>query len=63
MKSVYIAADGPIQVISAKTGLMTNMTAEPTGRGVLIVATHAVAFLLITYLAALLRHGSRKRRA
>jgi ABC-type multidrug transport system ATPase subunit len=61
MKSVYIAADGPIRVISAQTGLMTNMTAEPTGRGVLIVAIHAAVFLLITYLAALLRHGSRKR--
>jgi hypothetical protein len=59
---VFIAADGPIRVISAKTGMMTNMTAEPAGRGVLIVAVHAAGFLLITYLATLLRHGSRKRR-
>ena len=63
MKSVYIAADGPIQVISAKTGLPANMTAEPTATGVLIVLAHAAAFLGITYLAALLRHGTRKRRA
>jgi ABC-type multidrug transport system ATPase subunit len=63
MKSVYIAADGPIQVISAQTGQMTSMTAEPTSRGVLIVAAHAMVFLLITYLAALLRHGTRGRRA
>jgi len=61
MKSVYIAADGPIRVVSAKTGLLANMTAEPTGTGVLIVVAHAAVFLLITYLAALLRHGSRKR--
>ncbi|HEY4173848.1 MAG TPA: ABC transporter permease, partial [Rhodopila sp.] len=63
MKSVYIAADGTIRVISTKTGLPTNMTAEPTATGVLIVLAHAAAFLLITYLAALLRHGTRKRRA
>jgi ABC transport system ATP-binding/permease protein len=62
MKSVYIAADGPIRVISARTGMVTNMTAEPAGRGVLIVLAHAAVFLLITYLAALLRHGTRNRR-
>ena len=61
MKSVYIAADGPIRVISAKTGLVTNMTAEPTALAVLVVIAHAAVFLLITYLAASLRHGTRKR--
>jgi ABC transport system ATP-binding/permease protein len=59
MKSVYIASDGPIRVISAKTGLLANMTAEPTGLGVLVVVAHAAVFLLITYLAALLRHRRR----
>jgi ABC transport system ATP-binding/permease protein len=59
MKSVYIAADGPIRVISAKTGLLANMTAEPTGLGVLVVVVHAAVFLLITYLAASLRHRRR----
>jgi ABC-type multidrug transport system ATPase subunit/pSer/pThr/pTyr-binding forkhead associated (FHA) protein len=63
MKSVYIAADGPIRVISAKTGMPINMTAEPTSLGVLIVVAHALVFLLITYMAALLRHGSGRRRA
>jgi ABC-type multidrug transport system ATPase subunit len=63
MKSVFIAADGPIRTISARTGMVVNLTAEPAGRGFLIVMAHAMVFLLITWLAALLRHGTRKRRA
>ncbi len=63
MKSVFIAADGPIRVINARTGALIDMTAEPAGRGAAIVATHALAFLLIAYLVTLLRHGGRKRGA
>jgi ABC-type multidrug transport system ATPase subunit len=61
LKSVFITGDGPIRVISSETGQLGNMTAEPASRGVIIVATHAAVFLLLTYLAALLRHGSRSR--
>ena len=61
MKSVFIAAEGPIRVINAETGALTNMTAEPAGRGAAIVAAHALAFLLLAYLATKLRHGGRAR--
>jgi hypothetical protein len=47
MKSVFIAAEGPIRVTNAHTGALTDMTAEPAGRGAAIVAAHALAFLLI----------------
>jgi hypothetical protein len=47
MKSVFIAADGPIRVIDPRTGLHMEMAAEPTGRGAAIVTLHALAFLLI----------------
>ena len=63
MKSVFIAADGPIRVINSRTGALMDMTAEPAGRGATIVAAHALAFLLIAYLVTLLRHGGRKRGA
>jgi hypothetical protein len=63
MKSVFIAADGPIQVIDAHTGLLTEMTAEPASRGAAIVALHALAFLLIAYLVTVLRHGAHRRGA
>jgi hypothetical protein len=56
MKSVAIAASGPIQVIDPRTGVLMNMTAEPTGRGAIIIVAHTLAFLLIAYLATLLRH-------
>ena len=61
MKSVFIAADGPIRVIDPRTGSLMEMTAEPAGRGAAIVALHALAFLLIAYLVTLLRHGPRRR--
>ena len=61
MKSVFIAADGPIRVINAHTGTLMDMTAEPAGRGARIVAVQALAFLLIAYLVTLLRHGGRNR--
>jgi hypothetical protein len=61
MKSVFIATNGPIHVISAQTGRMVDMMAEPTRRGVIIVAVHAACFLLLSYLSALFRHGSGKR--
>jgi len=59
MKSVFIAADGPIRVINPRTGSLMEMTAEPAGWGGAIVALHALAFLLIAYLVILLRHGGR----
>ncbi len=61
MKSVFIASEGPIRVISTNTGLLMNMTAEPAGRGAAIVAVHALVFLLIAYVLTLLRHGGRTR--
>ena len=63
MKSVFIAADGPIRVINAHTGALMDMTAEPAARGAAIVAAHALAFLLLAYLVTLLRHGWRKQSA
>jgi len=61
MKSVFIAADGPIRVINTHTGTLMDMTAEPAIRGAAIVAAHALAFLLLAYLVTLLRHGWRKQ--
>jgi len=61
MKSVFIAADGPIRVINAQTGRLMEMTAEPAGRGAAIVAAQASAFLLLAYLVTLIRHGRHKR--
>jgi ABC-type multidrug transport system ATPase subunit len=63
MKSVFITAEGPIRVISAHTGTLINMTAEPVSRGAAIVAAHALVFLLIAYLVTQLRHGRRNRGA
>jgi len=63
MKSVFIAADGPIRAIDPRTGSLSNMTAEPAGLGAAIIALHALAFLLIAYLVTLLRHGARRRGA
>ena len=62
MRSVFIAAEGPVRVIEPRTGLLTEKIAEPVGRGAAIVAAQALAFLLIAYLMTLLRHDSRKRR-
>src|SRR5690242_3607098 len=61
MKSVVIAASGPIRTIDPRTGVLMNMTAEPAGRGAMIIVAHALAFLLIAYLVMLLRHRPRKR--
>ena len=63
MKSVFIASDGPIRVINARTGILMDMTAEPAGRGATIVAAQALAFLLIAYLVTRLRHGGCNRGA
>ena len=62
MRSVFIAAEGPVRLIEPRTGLLTEMIAEPAGRGAAIVAAQALAFLLIAYLMTLLRHDLRKRR-
>jgi len=61
MKSVFIAAEGPIRVINTETGALMDMSAQPAGLGAMIVAAHALAFLLIAYLVTLLRHGGRAR--
>jgi ABC-type multidrug transport system ATPase subunit len=63
MKSVFIAAEGPIRLMNARTGTLIDMTAEPAGRGAAIVAAHALAFLLIAYFVTVLRHGRRNRGA
>jgi ABC-type multidrug transport system ATPase subunit len=57
MKSVFIATEGPIQVVDAHTGTLVNMTAQPAGFSAAIVAAHAFAFLLLAYLVTLLRHA------
>ena len=63
MKSVFIVAEGPIQTMSARTGTLMNMTAEPATYGAAIVAVHALTFLLIAYLVTLVRHGRHSRGA
>ena len=44
MKSVFIAAEGPIRIINPNTGALMDMTAEPAAYGAAIVAAHALAF-------------------
>jgi len=61
MKSVFIAAEGPIRVVKGDTGMVINMTGEPAGLSAVILAAHALAFLLLAYLVTRLRHGGRKR--
>jgi ABC transport system ATP-binding/permease protein len=63
MKSVFIAAEGPIRIMNAHTGTLMNMTAEPAAYGATIVAAHAMTFLLIAYLVTLTRHGRHSRGA
>jgi ABC-type multidrug transport system ATPase subunit len=63
MKSVFITAEGPIGIMNAHTGTLMNMTAEPAANGAAIVAAHAMIFLLIAYLATLVRHGRHSRGA
>ena len=58
---VFIAAEGPIRILSARTGTFVDMTAEPAVYGAVIVAAHALGFLLIAYLVTLLRHGRHSR--
>jgi hypothetical protein len=50
MKSVFIAAEGPVR----------TLTAEPFGLAVAVVAVHCLLFVSIAYAAALLRYGSRR---
>ncbi len=63
MKSVFIAADGPIRVINARSGALMDLIAQPAERGATIIAVQALACLLIAYLVTLLRHGGRARGA
>ena len=62
MKSVFIAAEGPIRMMNAHTGTLMDMTAEPAACGAAIVAAHALIFLLIAYLVTLMRHGRHSSR-
>jgi hypothetical protein len=57
MRSVFITAEGRVRIMNAHTSTLMDMTAEPATYGAAIVAAHALAFLLIAYLAALIRHG------
>jgi ABC transport system ATP-binding/permease protein len=63
MKSVFIAAEGPIRVINTETGALMNMSAEPAGMGAAIIVAHGLAFLLIAYFVTRLRHGGHVRGA
>jgi len=62
MKSVFIAAEGPIRVINSRTSALMDMSAGPAARDAAIVVGHALAFLLIAYLVTLLRHRNHTRR-
>ena len=44
MRSIFIAADGPILVVDAHTGAVTNMTAQPASLSATIVAAQTLAF-------------------
>jgi hypothetical protein len=57
LKSVFIAAEGPIRAVDAHTGAIVNMTAEPAGISAVIVAGQGLAFLALAYLVTQLRHG------
>jgi hypothetical protein len=48
--------------MSSHTGTLIDMTAEPAACGAAIVVAHALAFLLIAYLATLMRHGRQSSR-
>ena len=63
MKSVFISAEGPIRIMNAHTGTLTDMTAVPATYGAAIIAAHALTFLLIAYLVTLMRHARHSRRA
>ena len=63
MKSVFIAAEGPIRIINTHTGTLMDMTAEPAACGAAIVVAHALAFLLIAYLVTLMRHARHSSRS
>jgi hypothetical protein len=58
----FIAAEGPIRIISARCDALMAMIAQPAARGAVIVAVHALAVLLIACLIALVRHRSCARR-
>lgn len=60
MKSAFIAADGPVRIISPQTGTLIGMSAQPVDLGAAIIGAHALGFLLIAYLITLLRHDGRK---
>jgi ABC-type multidrug transport system ATPase subunit/pSer/pThr/pTyr-binding forkhead associated (FHA) protein len=59
MKATLIARVGPVPVANATTGLPTAMTAQPLWLCGLVLALHAVAFLLVAYGVTLVRNGRR----
>jgi ABC-type multidrug transport system ATPase subunit/pSer/pThr/pTyr-binding forkhead associated (FHA) protein len=61
MKSVFIAASGPIRVLNPKTGGLMDMTAQPAGTGAIVVSLHAIAFFLIAWAVTLWRNGDRRQ--
>jgi hypothetical protein len=61
MKSVYIAASGPIMIMNAKTGQLVPMVARSASLGALIIALHAIAFFVIAWLVTLWRNDHRRQ--
>lgn len=61
MKSVFIAAAGPIRLIEPHSGALRDMTAAPASRGAAIILAQALGFLLLAYLVTRLRHARRGR--
>jgi len=61
LNSNFIAAEGPVMVPAATAGRLEPMKAEPMRTGVLVLLAHTLGFVLLTYLAALLRYGGRRK--
>ena len=61
LKSVFIAAAGPVRVISPRTGMLVAMTAAPAPRGAAIILAQAAGFLALAYFVTWFRHGGRHR--
>ena len=63
MKSVFIAAEGPIRVINTGDRPAYGHDGRTRGPRCCDPCGHALVFLLLAYLAAKLRHGARVRGA
>jgi ABC-type multidrug transport system ATPase subunit len=60
MKSVYIAASGPVRIMDAKTGQFVDMTARSASAGAVIITIHAIAFFCIAWQVTLWRNDHRR---